>query len=257
MAGINRYRLVYHYFDGGKKVFDVKYEDGTHRDKFMLTEIDALTSKFSNDVELSKMLNLVSDNYQNGCFIIEYNSNGSTKTLETIFNDIPSLGQLAQKNLRRSNISKEDVESYMNDFLKLVKEDKEFLKFILSRRYTNDYFKSALSYYLRLKKSDEKEAQNILWEARANLKKEFTRYKTVRGIEIGKRNYKLFKEKKDIPKVNGTLTILQRAKIEYELNHPEKAQKSKPKKRRVIDGQMALFDVEPYTNNEYKNNFKK
>ena len=62
MAGINRYRLVYHYFDGSEKVFDINYEDGTHRDKFMLTEIDALTSKFSNDDELSKVLNLVSDN---------------------------------------------------------------------------------------------------------------------------------------------------------------------------------------------------
>lgn len=248
MARINRYRLVYHYFDGSEKVFDINYEDGTHRDKFMLTEIDALTSKFSNDDELSKVLNLVSDNYQNGYFVIEYNSNGSAKTLEIIFNDIPFLGDLAMRNLRQTKISNEDAERYMNDFLRLATEDGEFLKFILSHRYTNDYFQSALSYYLRLKNSDEREAQNTLWEAKANLKKEFTRYKTVRGIEIGKRNYKLFKEKKEVPRLRGELTVLQRARMEYELNHPEKVQKSKPKKRGVIEGQMALFDAKPYTN---------
>lgn len=252
MAGINRYKLVYRYFDGREKVFDVNYEDGTHRDRFMLTEIDALTSKFSNDDELSKVLNLVSDGYKDGYFIIEYNSNGKAKTMELVYNNIPSLGSLALKNLRKTKISSDDAETYMKDFIKLVNEDGEFLKFILSHRYTNDYFKSALSYYLRLKNSDEREAQNTLWEAKANLKKEFTRYKTVRGIEIGKRNYKLFKEKKEIPRLRGELTVLQRAKLEHELNYPEKLKKVKPKKRSVIEGQVALFDADPYTDHTSK-----
>lgn len=253
MAGINRYRLVYHYFDGKEKVFEVNYEDGTHRDRFMLTEIDALTSKFSNDDELAKVLNFVSSGYKDGYFLIEYNSNRKVKTMELVYNNIPFLGELSLKNLRQTKISGEDAEAYMNNFMKLVNGDDEFLKFILSHRYTNDYFKSALSYYLRLKNSDEREAQNTLWEARADLKKEFTRYKTVRGIEIGKKNYRLFKEKKEIPRLRGKLTVLQRARLEYELNHPEKVKKEKPKKNDVIEGQMALFDVEPYIDHTSKN----
>lgn len=251
MAGINRYRLVYHYFNGGEKVFGVDYEDGAHRDRFMLTEIDALTSKFSSDKDLSKALNLVSSGFDDGYFIIEYNSNGQVKTMEVVFNDVPFLGKLASENLRKTNISSEEAGVYMKDFLNLVDKDSNFLKFVLSHRYTNDYFKSALNYYFRLRNSDEREAQNTLWEARVNLKKEFMRYKTVRGIEIGKRNYKLFKEKKKVPDGHMTLTVLQRAKIEYELNHPKKSVNRKSKKNDVLDGQMALFDADDY-NSEVK-----
>ena len=58
----------------------------------------------------------------------------------------------------------------------------------------------------------------------------------MRGIEIGKRNYKLFKEKKEVPRLRGELTVLQRTRMEYELNHPEKVQKSKPKKEGLLKG---------------------
>lgn len=246
MANSNRYRLVYRYNDGGKKLFELDFEDGSHRNSFMLTEIDALTSRFPNDEELAKTLKLVSGEFKDGYFVIEYNSNGTVKPLEVLFNDIPSFGKLAYEHLRETNVSKEEASYYMNEFLNLIKDD-EFLKFILSHRYTNSYFESTLNYYLRLKNSDEREAQSMLWEAKAKLQKEFSRYKTIRGIEIGKKNYNLLKENKVI-KERGKLTVLQRAKMEYELNHPRKVKRKKVKKTDVLDGQMALFDGSDYEN---------
>ncbi len=248
METVNRYRLVYHYFKGGEKLFSVDYQDGRHRDRFMLTEIDALTSRCADEKQLAQVLKVVSDDYNNGYFVIEYNSQGSLKTMELVFNDMPLLGQIAFNNCGKSRISKEDASKYARVFLKEINEDADFLKFVLSRRYINSYFHSALNYYLRLKNSDEKEAQNTLWEAKANLLKEFSRYKTIRGIEIGRRNYKLFKQKKEVPSDSRQLTVLQRAKIEYELNHPKKVDKPKLQRKKVVDGQMALFDADNYSN---------
>lgn len=244
MANSNRYKLVYHYNNGGEKLFEIDFEDGRHKNFFMLTEIDALTWRFSNDEELAKVLKFVSGDFNDGYFVIEYNSHGIVKTMEVLFNDIPSLGKLALEHLGESSVSKEEASYYMDEFLKLI-EDEKFLKFILSHRYTNSYFGDALNYYLRLKNSDEIEAQSMLWEAKAKLKKEFNRYKTIRGIEIGKKNYKLLKENKMLEE-RGKLTVLQRARIEHELNHPKKVQRRKPKKNKVLDGQIPLFDGSLY-----------
>ena len=240
MANSNRYRLVYRYDNGSKKLFELDLEDGRHRSSFMLTEIDALTSKFPNDKELAKILKLVSGDFNDGYFVIEYNSNGSIKPLEVLFNDMPNLGKLAFAHLGESSVSKEEASYYMNDFLNDIK-DERFLEFLLSERYVNSYFKDTLNYYLRLKKSDEREAQSMLWEAKAKLQKEFYRYKTVRGILMGKKNYKekIFTRK-------GELTVLQRARIEHELNHPRKVQRRKLNKNGVLEGQMPLFDGSLY-----------
>lgn len=244
MAKSSRYRLVYRYSDGSKKLFELDFEDGKHRSNFMLTEIDALTSRFPGDRELAKVLKLVSGDFNDGYFVIEYNSNGTVKPLEVLFNDMPNLGKLALAHLGESSISKEEASYYMNNFLNEIKDEK-FLEFLFSKRYVNSYFRDVLNYYLRLKNSDEREAQNMLWEAKAKLKKEFNRYKTIRGIEIGKKNYKLLKENKMLEE-RGKLTVLQRARIEHELNHPKKVQRRKSKKNKVLDGQIPLFDGSLY-----------
>ena len=240
MAKSSRYRVVYRYSDGSKKLFELDFEDGKHRSNFMLTEIDALTSRFPGDRELAKVLKLVSGDFNDGYFVIEYNSNGTVKPLEVLFNDMPNLGKLALAHLGESSISKEEASYYMNNFLNEIKDEK-FLEFLFSKRYVNSYFRDVLNYYLRLKNSDESEAQSVLWEAKAKLQKEFYRYKTVRGILMGKKNYKEnnFTRKRE-------LTILQRARIEHELNHPRKVQRRKVNKNGVLEGQMPLFDGSLY-----------
>lgn len=240
MAKSSRYRLVYRYSDGSKKLFELDLEDGKHRSNFMLTEIDALTSRFPGDRELAKVLKLVSGDFNDGYFVIEYNSNGTVKPLEVLFNDMPNLGKLALAHLGESSISKEEASYYMNNFLNEIKDEK-FLEFLFSKRYVNSYFRDVLNYYLRLKNSDEREAQNMLWEAKVKLQKEFYRYKTVRGILMGKKNYKA-----KIFTKSGELTILQRARIEHELNHPRKVQRRKVNKNGVLEGQMPLFDGSLY-----------
>lgn len=248
MAGqANRYKLIYHYYQGGKKPFELDYEDGTHRDKFALTELDAFTSNFSNEEELTKALNLVASGYENGYFTIEYNSGGKVNSLELVFNDMTFIRKLATENLRQTIVPKSSITFYMNWFLNRIEQDPEFLNFISVHRYTNKYFRDALGYYLTLKNSNERDAQNALWEAKANLIREFKRYKTIRGLEVGRHNYELVKQNKRIAKNPSELTELERAEIEYNLNHPKKVQKrSKVKKSDVIDGQLPLFDPEPY-----------
>lgn len=249
MAGqANRYKLIYHYYSGNKKIFGLDFEDGTHRDKFALTELDAFTSNFSNEEELTKALSLIFSGYENGYFTIEYNSGGHLNSLELVFNDMTFIRKLATENLRETVVPKSSITIYMNKFLNKIDKDPEFLNFIFSHRYTNRYFRDALSYYLMLKNSDEKDAQSSLWEAKANLVREFKRYKTIRGLEVGRHNYELLKQNKKIARNPSELTELERAEIEYNLNHPKKVKKrSRPKKTDVIDGQLPLFDPELYT----------
>ena len=252
MAGqVNRYKLVYHYYNGNKKIFGLDFEDGTHRDKFALTEIDAFTSNFSSEEELTKALSLVFSGYEKGYFTIEYNSGGHLNSLELVFNDLPFIRKLATENLQKTVIPKSSITSYMNKFLNKIESDPEFLNFILVHRYTNQYFRNALNYYLRFKNSDEKEAGEELWRAKVNLIKEFKRYKTVRGLEVGRHNYELLKQNKEITRNPSEISELERARMEYDLNHPKKVKKrTKLKKNEVMDGQLLLFDPDLYTENK-------
>lgn len=246
----NRYKLVYHYNNGKQRVLTLDFEDGSRRDKFALTEIDALTTSFSNEKELEKALNSLFPGYEKGYFTIEYKSKGTLNSLELVFNDMPFVRQLATENLKKSVVPKSSVSLYVNQFLAEIEKNPELLRFISIRRYTNQYFREALGHYLMLKNSDEYDAQNALWEAKANLIGEFKRYKTIRGIEVGRHNYELEKQGKQIGRDPSELSELERAKIEYDLTHPKKVQKrTKPKKTDVIDGQLPLFDSEPYTIN--------
>ena len=251
MAGRDRYKLVYHYKDGGEKIFELSYENGSCRKAFTLTEIDMFTTNFSNEEELEKALNLVFPGYKNGYFSIEYNSNGRLTSMELAFNDMTFIRELASKNLRESKVSKTDINIYMRWMLNKLEKDSEFLKYLYTHRYINEYFKDAFSNYLMLKNSDEKEAQSSLWQAEVKLRKEFMRYKTIRGLEVGRKNYELEKQNIYVNNDHRGLTVMEKAKLEYELNHPKKVKKrNKPKKNDVIDGQLPLFDPEPYTENK-------
>lgn len=251
MAGRDRYKLVYHYKDGGTKTFELDYEDKTHRKAFTLTELDMLTTNFPNEKELEKALNLVFPGYENGYFVIEYKSGGTISSMELVFSDMTFIKELASKNLRNSTVSKADINIYMKQMLNKLEKDDEFLKYIYTHRYINEYFRNAFSNYLMLKHSDEKEAQSVLWQAEAMLRREFTRYKTIRGLEVGRKNYELEKQNICVNNDHRGLTVMEKAKLEYELNHPKKVKKrNKPKKNDVIDGQLPLFDPEPYTENK-------
>lgn len=251
MAGRDRYKLVYHYKNGGEKLFELYYDDGTYRKAFTLTEIDMFTTNFSNEDELEKALNMVFPGYENGYFSIEYNSGGALTSMELVFSDMTFIRELASKNLRDSKVSKADINIYMRWMLNKLEKDEKFLKYISTHRYINEYFKNAFSNYLMLKHSDEKEAQSSLWQAEVKLRKEFMRYKTVRGLEVGRKNYELEKQSMYVFNNHRELTFSERARMEYELNHPKKGNK-KGKKSDPIEGQLPLFDPEPYIENKGK-----
>lgn len=252
MAGRDRYKLVYHYKKGGKKIFELSYEDGNCRKAFTLTEIDMFTTNFSNEEELEKALNLVFSGYEDGYFSIEYNSKGTLTSMELAFSDMFFIRELAGKNLRESKVSKTDINIYMRWMLNKLEKDAEFLKYMYTHRYINEYFKDAFSNYLMLKNSDEKDAQSSLWQAEVKLRKEFMRYKTVRGLEMGRKNFELEKQNMYVSYNHNGLTLAERARLEYELNHPKQEKKIKSKKNDLIEGQLPLFDSEIYTENKGK-----
>lgn len=242
-----RYKLVYHYRKGGSHEFSYDMGNGKVRDRFYLTEIDVFTSNFADDEELSRGLNLLSNVYNDGYFTIEYRTNGVLKTMELVFKDMPFVRKLALDNIRKATLAKKDITFYMREFLRDINKDPSFLKFIFEKRYTNSFFRNALNYYLTLKNSDDKDAQGALWQAEASLCREFCRYKTIRGLEIGRRNYELIKQNKNVPSFPNAISVSERARIEYELNHQKKKKKSD-----IVSNQMPLFDASEYTDESLK-----
>ncbi len=258
---VSRYKLVFHYNNGGTRDFTFFGENGEVRNKFTLTEIDVFTSNFSSSDEMARALNSVFPGYKDGYFDIEYSAGGSVKPLELIFKDMTFIRALALDNIRKSVVPKQAIMSYMRRFLADIKDNPEFLKFLFERRYTNKYFRDALSYYLVLKNSDDNDAQRVIWQAEAKLCKEFCRYKTIRGIEVGRRNYEILSRSKDDPSVAKLLNskvntkILNRSKDEPSVAFDMRAEGAKVEKRssnlklkkqKLGDGQMALFDASIY-----------
>lgn len=235
-----RYRLVFHYYEGGTKTLTLKFQNGEVKSKFALTEIDVFTSNFANEDELAHALNVVFSGFENGYFDIEYNAGGTVKPLELVFNDMPFIRGLAMDNIRKSVIPKSKITGYMRGFLAEIEKDPDFLKFIFEKRYTNKYFRNALNYYLMLKNSYDKDAQSVAWQAEAKLCKEFCRYKTIRGIEVGRHNYELMRQNKAIARD----PFLERAMVE------DNSQKCK--KTSLDDGQMALFNINDYSDDNVK-----
>ena len=56
---VSRYKLVFHYNNGGTRDFTFFGENGEVRNKFTLTEIDVFTSNFSSSDEMARALNSV------------------------------------------------------------------------------------------------------------------------------------------------------------------------------------------------------
>ena len=244
MAKSNRYCLVYHFKNGDKRDVKITFENGKVRQTFALTEIDFMTSLFPDSDTLAKFVKI---DGKDGYFSIEYKSNNRVNSLELVFSDMKFINSLAKKYFGESNLSKEDVIPYMRWFLDKIEKDSEFLNFISTHRYTNGYFKSALSEYLILKDSYENDARSILRRAEIKLIKEFMRYKTIRGLEVGRRNYELMKANKLVPRNPNELTSSEIARKDYELNHPKKVKKRSRLKKEMDNGQMVLFDVSSYT----------
>ena len=252
MARTDRYSLVFHAKSGEKKYVTLNFKD-SKRNTFSLTEIDYITSLFSDAAMLASFVGISNEEFDKGYFAIEYKSNSRLKSLELVFSDMTFLKELAEKNLGESKVSKESITGYMRWFLNKINKDSEFLKYISTHRYTNSYFKEALNNYLMLKNSDDKDAQSVAWRAEIKLRREFMRYKTIRGLEVGRRNFELEKENKMVPRNPDELTPLEQAQREHELNHPKKVKKRKSRKSDPVEGQLPLFDATLYIDsNEHK-----
>lgn len=244
----DRYRLVYHFKDGKTENFTLHFEDGSVRNKFSLTEIDALTTSYSNREEFEKNIQLIFPKFKDGCFSIEYTTDHETKNLELVFNDMNVLRKIALENKGNSKIQKSiNFTVYFNSFLKAIEENYDFWTFLVSHRYVNRYFKEVVNNYFLVLNSKN---VNEIMDAKNNIKKELSRYKTIRGIEIGKKSYALYKKGESVPSSAFQITVLERAKREYELNHPKK--NAKRSKNVVDDSQLPLFDVADYTVEDVK-----
>lgn len=259
---VYRYQLVFHSDKNDDvKVIDLVPGDGSDRNAFTLTEIDAFTSQFSGARELSNAVDLGDLKYEDGHFSVDYKVNHSVNSIDLVYSNLTFLAELARKNVGKSEVSKKDIYGYVDRLIKEIENDVNFFHFMCSKsmerswnRYVTDRFRAAYGYYNTLKNSDDPDAKNALWEAKADLVRNLLSYKTIRGIEIAKYHYSLVKQGLGCPRDPSFVSPEKRARLEYELKHPERQEKpEKPKKYKKgdpIEGQMLLFDPSEYTEKE-------
>lgn len=262
---VHRYQLVFHSDkNDDTKVIDLVPGDGSDRDVFTLTEIDAFTSQFSGARELAKAVYLGDLKYEDGHFSVDYKVNHSVNSIDVVYSNLTFLAELARKRAGKSEITKKDIYGYVDRLIVEIENDVNFYAFMCLKskerslnRYTNSHFRSVFGCYSTLKNSDEPDARGALWEAKNDLARALLNYKTIRGIEIARDHYSLVKQGLSCPRDPSFVSPLKRARLEYELRHPKKPEKPKKyKKGDPIEGQMPLFDPDEYIENEKTKHMK-
>ncbi len=236
-------------------------KDGNQsKNKFTLIEIDALTTASNSKEDFVKRLNTYGFNVDSSYDIsIQYKSNGEIKKLEPVYGDMTLLKKIIAESLL--NEEKTYLNQFKKEFLNNI-EDAKFLDFIKNapyNRYMSYDLKQAVGCYLFY--SDDTYDQidiNLVMNERQKILKALNRYKTVRGVLIGKKHYELKLSGKEIPKDPNTLSNYAREILTYKLNHPEKSKKEELQKeeKKDDDGQMSLFDASIYTEDASKKHIR-
>ena len=104
MARQNRYRLVFRNKSGEKKYVTLNFKN-SKRNTFSLTEIDYITSLFSDAAMLASFVGISNEEFDKGYFAIDYKNNSRLKSLELVFNDMVFLKDVAENNLGESKLS--------------------------------------------------------------------------------------------------------------------------------------------------------
>ena len=157
-----RYRLIYKLNNSSVAIMLDNIETN-----FTLAEIDAYTAKFESEKDLLQKLGLP----LNGKIEITYKSRGNIATLTPIYKNFSYLRRLS------SNV--DEIEDYTLRFLKYA-ENQELIYYLQTHGFINQRIIDALYSYMDIKEKGENAG---FWYEK--LKQALSRYKVIRGIELG------------------------------------------------------------------------
>lgn len=207
--------------DGVQTPIPFKKIDGTEDTKLSLTEIDSFTTNFANSQEMLFYFQSIGYKFYNSKFIIEYNQNHKEKNIDLVFSKQHFLRELALNNQGKYVIEKNDIfYRYLYKITDVIATNDELIRYLRTNNFMNLWLYENLFRYIACKSTDVESSHIYL----TRLKKELAKYKTIRNLEIGIKEYE------------NQLEIKQNKKE----SSPKTLKKLKPKY--FIEGQGQLFN---------------
>ena len=209
--------------DGVETVIPFLMRNGETNNTLTLTEIDSYTTLFENSFDLMQELNKLGYNFYNSHFFIEYRHNHQSKKTELIYSNQDVLRQFALENLGESKVKSDIIfHRYLYNLIQESKIEPEMLLYLRDNNFISSWLKHNIEEYNYYKDIDT-EASHINI---TRIKKELKSYKTIRDIEIGKKEYEKYKH------------------FKQQMEERKKTLVKKPKY--YIEGQEQLFNPDNY-----------
>lgn len=205
-------------------------EEGKEKEKLSLTEIDSFTLNFDSRENLLFYMQKIGYDFYNSKFIIEYKNNNKTKKIDPVFSDQENLKELALNNQGSYKIKKDaSYYKYLYYIIRDIANNYNLIWYLVKNKYMSTWLYENVTRY-NISISTDVEAAHIYM---TRIKKELTKYKVVRDIEVG------IKEYEKLIKTNAN---------EKETNQNEEKPKVKTlkKPRHFIEGQGQLFNPDNY-----------
>ncbi|MBR3898259.1 MAG: hypothetical protein IKJ43_03145 [Bacilli bacterium] len=188
----SRYSLIHVADDGKITPFSLTFDaDGKKvvRNKFPLTQLDALTTRINMDGLYFLFDYLCGEKISDGNFFIQYRLNKMDKKIRTAGPDDVNLRDIANNNIG-NDIVKKDIlfERYVINTLYRFQNDYGLFRFLIKRpeKYLNDYvLKQIDRYFEALNGSDE----NLKHFYFRKVCESMSSYKIIRNIEDGINEY--------------------------------------------------------------------
>lgn len=198
-------------------------EEGKEKEKLSLTEIDSFTLNFDCRENLLFYMQKIGYDFYNSKFIIEYKNNNQIKKINPVFSDQETLKEFALNNQGSYKIKKDAAYyKYLYYIIRDIAGNHDLIRYLVKNNYMSSWLYENVTRY-NISISTDVEAAHIYM---TRIKKELTKYKVVRDIEVGIKEYeKLIK-----------------------INTSEKENKTKKlkKPRHFIEGQGQLFNPDNY-----------
>lgn len=188
--------ILKHFSTLDKKVTTIKFvdNDGKLKEKMTLTDIDSFTTQFDSAQSLLFYLQDIGYNFYNSNFFIEYQNNHQAKRLDLVFSDQHTINNFAVNNQKRYKVEKDSsFYQYLYKIVDEVANDQEMIYYLRKNNYISMWLYENLAEYKACQSIDVESSHIYM----TRIKTELSKYKIIRNIEIGIKEYeseKLFKQ---------------------------------------------------------------
>lgn len=254
------YTLTFHCANGD--VIPVAFD--LENDRYTLKEIDYFTTRYSSEDELREGLNKLyreefcEEPFQKendrGYFIIEYKFDRGISRLNLVFDNIEELKEIIDHekendNLECNRVCKDrDFAARFSEFKNEVRMNSDFIDFYKNaKKDNNSYLVSLIENFDNLNTMCDQSGEIIKVEDK--IKKTFSEYKTLRGVERCYKNYQLKEQGKEPLVDNGYLPYWELWMRDQELKDSKKEELIQDDE--VSYAQLTLLD-EPFEVERHK-----